>query len=90
MVQGELQGAMAGLSSVSSIVGPPLMSQVFGRFSAPDAPVHAPGAAFLVSGALAAACGIVYFRATRAGPALVGAADPRYSAVMSETDPGSS
>jgi DHA1 family tetracycline resistance protein-like MFS transporter len=63
--QGELQGAVASLFSLSSIVGPPLMTQLFSRFSAPDAPVHFPGAAFLAAAILAATCLTVYWAATR-------------------------
>ena len=63
--QGELQGAVASLSSLSTIVGPPLMTQLFGRFSAPSARVHLPGVAFLTSAMLAAACFATYWSATR-------------------------
>jgi MFS transporter, DHA1 family, tetracycline resistance protein len=63
--QGELQGAVASLYSLSSIVGPPLMTQLFGRFSAPDAPVHLPGAAFFASTLLAWISFAVYYRATK-------------------------
>jgi DHA1 family tetracycline resistance protein-like MFS transporter len=63
--QGELQGAVASLFSLSSIVGPPLMSQIFGRFSAVDAPLRFPGASFLTSTVLAAACLAIYWAATR-------------------------
>ena len=63
--QGELQGAVASLFSLSSIVGPPLMTQLFGRFSAPDAPVRLPGAAFLASTVLAWTCFGLYYAATR-------------------------
>ena len=52
--QGELQGAVASLQSLTSILGPPLMTQLFGRFSAPDAPIHLPGAAFLAAAILTA------------------------------------
>ncbi len=52
--QGELQGAVASLQSLTSILGPPLMTQLFGRFSAPDAPIHLPGAAFLAASILTA------------------------------------
>jgi len=41
--QGELQGAVACLYSLSSIIGPPLMTQVFGHFSARAAGVYFPG-----------------------------------------------
>jgi DHA1 family tetracycline resistance protein-like MFS transporter len=64
--QGELQGAVACLYSLSSIVGPPLLTQLFGRFSAPDAPVRVPGMAFFAASALAAASFAVYVAATRA------------------------
>jgi len=63
--QGELQGAVASLYSLSSILGPPLMTQVFGRFSAAGAPVHLPGAAFLVSALLASGSWLLYWNATR-------------------------
>jgi DHA1 family tetracycline resistance protein-like MFS transporter len=63
--QGELQGAVAGLNSVAAIVGPLLMTQLFGRFTAPDAPARIPGAAFLASSVLALCCLLLYSRATR-------------------------
>jgi len=63
--QGELQGAVASLYSMSSIVGPPLMAQLFARFSGPAAPVHLPGAAFLLSAILAACCFVIYWNAAR-------------------------
>ena len=65
--QGELQGAVAGLYSLSAILGPPLMSQLFGRFSAEDAPLHMPGAAFFTASLLALVCVTVYWSATRDG-----------------------
>ena len=63
--QGELQGAVAGLFSLSSIVGLPLMTQLFGRFSAADAPVQLPGAGFFASALLAWISFAVYYRATK-------------------------
>jgi DHA1 family tetracycline resistance protein-like MFS transporter len=63
--QGELQGAVASLYSLSSILGPPLMSQLFGHFSAPTAPVHLPGAAFFAAAGLTAACYAIYWSVTR-------------------------
>lgn len=64
--QGELQGAVAGLYSLAAIVGPPLLSQLFGRFSAADAPVHLPGAAFLAASLIAALSFVLYVSSTRA------------------------
>jgi MFS transporter, DHA1 family, tetracycline resistance protein len=66
--QGELQGAVACLYSLSSIVGPPLMTQVFGYFSARTAPVYFPGAAFLTAALLTAACAALFLRALRLAP----------------------
>jgi DHA1 family tetracycline resistance protein-like MFS transporter len=63
--QGELQGAVASLYSLSSIVGPPLMTQLFGRFSAPGAPIYLPGAAFIAATMLAMASLAIYWLATR-------------------------
>jgi DHA1 family tetracycline resistance protein-like MFS transporter len=51
--QGELQGALATLSALTVISGPLVFSRVFTFFSGPDAPIHAPGAPFLLSALLA-------------------------------------
>jgi MFS transporter, DHA1 family, tetracycline resistance protein len=74
--QGELQGAVASLYSLSSIVGPPLMTQLFGHFTAPDAPVHFPGAAFMAAAVLTATCFVIYWATTRE-PAMGAATEPR-------------
>ena len=66
--QGELQGAVASLYSLSSIVGPPLMTQMFGHFSARSAGVYFPGAAFLTAAVLTAGCAILFARALRVAP----------------------
>jgi DHA1 family tetracycline resistance protein-like MFS transporter len=63
--QGELQGAVASLSSLSTIVGPPIMSQLFGHFSAPNASVHLPGAAFLAAAVFSTMALGIYWLATR-------------------------
>jgi MFS transporter, DHA1 family, tetracycline resistance protein len=67
--QGELQGAVACLYSLSSIVGPPLMTQVFSYFTSPTAPVFFPGAAFLAAAALTIACALLFAKAARTAPA---------------------
>ncbi|MCA8830676.1 TCR/Tet family MFS transporter [Hymenobacter pini] len=46
--QGELQGALTSLMSLTSIVGPPLMTNLFSYFTGPKAPVYFPGAPFLL------------------------------------------
>ena len=63
--QGELQGAVASLYSLSTIVGPPIMTQLFGHFSSPAAPVYFPGAAFVASTVLATTAFVIYWSVTR-------------------------
>ncbi|MBO0357936.1 TCR/Tet family MFS transporter [Hymenobacter sp. BT186] len=50
--QGELQGALTSLVSLTAIVGPPLMTNLFSYFTGPSAPVQFPGAPFLTGGVL--------------------------------------
>lgn len=52
--QGELQGATASLNAFSIIFAPLMMTQTLHAFSAPDAPVYFPGAAFLLAALLTA------------------------------------
>ena len=51
--QGELQGGVASMMSLTTILGPLIMTQTLGRFSAPGAPFYFPGAAFVLASALA-------------------------------------
>lgn len=46
--QGELQGALTSLISATSIVGPPMMTNIFAYFTAKGAPVYMPGAPFIL------------------------------------------
>jgi len=48
--QGEIQGTLTSLISVSAIVGPPLMSLVFYYFTHNDAPFKFAGAPFILGG----------------------------------------
>jgi DHA1 family tetracycline resistance protein-like MFS transporter len=63
--QGELQGAVASLFSLSAIVGPPIMSHLFARFTSPESSVHVPGAAFLAAAVLALGCLVIFWLSTR-------------------------
>lgn len=65
--QGELQGVVASLSSLASIVGPLLMTQTFAAFSEPGAPLRLPGAPFLLA-ALCAGGTLWLFRRADALP----------------------
>ena len=48
--QGELQGALTSLFSITSIITPLLYTGIFARFTAPGAPVTFGGAPYLVAG----------------------------------------
>lgn len=70
--QGELQGALASIGGITSFVAPALLSNVFAYFTASDAPIYFPGAAFLAAGLMLALAAILFGRAEReAGPELV-------------------
>lgn len=47
--QGELQGAMTSIVSITSIIGPVLMTQVFGHFTGDSADFFFPGAPFALA-----------------------------------------
>ncbi len=47
--QGELQGAMSSLNSITTIIGPVLFTQLFGYFTAPSAPLTFAGAPFALA-----------------------------------------
>lgn len=46
--QGELQGALTSLMSLTTIIGPPLMNYLFFFFTKDSAPIHFPGVSFLL------------------------------------------
>lgn len=77
--QGELQGGVASLSSLSAIIGPPLMTHSLAAFTRPGAALWFPGAPFMLAGALTAASMLImvlaggrYFRRAP-GPGATGA-----------------
>jgi len=73
--QGELQGAVASLFALSAIIGPPFLTHLFSRFSAPDSSVYLPGAAFFAAGILAIGSLLVFWFSTRVAAAEAGTAD---------------
>jgi MFS transporter, DHA1 family, tetracycline resistance protein len=73
--QGELQGGMASLLGLGAIVGPFALTQTLSYFSSPGAPVHFPGAAFLLASLLALACFAWVWVPLRARSAAQSAAD---------------
>lgn len=65
--QGELQGVLASISSLSMILSPIIMTQAFFWFTRDEAPVRLPGAPFLVAAVLmAGALAIFAVRHSRA------------------------
>ena len=47
--QGELQGALTSVTSLTTIVAPLLFTRLFGYFTGDRAPVYFPGSAFLAA-----------------------------------------
>ena len=63
--QGELQGAVASLQGIASIVGPFVMTQTFAAFTSPMAPFVFPGAPYAVSALLFALATVLLRRRRR-------------------------
>jgi MFS transporter, DHA1 family, tetracycline resistance protein len=63
--QGRLQGAVASLASLAGIFGPTLFTQIFALFISDHAPVHLPGAPFLLSSSLLIAAFVLAWNVTR-------------------------
>ena len=66
--QGELQGALTSLMSVTGVVGPLLMTGLFRYFTRAEAPVHFPGAPFLLGAVLALGSAGLALRSFRRNP----------------------
>lgn len=54
--QGELQGTLASINAVATIVAPLIMTQTFFYFTRTDAAIYLPGAPFLLSAILTIGC----------------------------------
>jgi DHA1 family tetracycline resistance protein-like MFS transporter len=67
--QGEVQGAVASLYGLASVMGPPMMTQLFGRFSSASGPVYFPGAAFLCAAFLLGVSAALFTRTMRSAVA---------------------
>ncbi len=62
--QGELQGTLSSMSSLTSILSPPIMTLVFGVFSSDAAPVYFPGAPFLLAAVLTCMSLLLFVKTT--------------------------
>ncbi len=65
--QGELQGGLTSLVSVSTIVGPPLMTWAFHYFTKPTAPFQFPGAPFVIGSVLMLLSALLAIRSFKKG-----------------------
>ena len=63
--QGELQGALSSLNSITSIIGPLFMTQLFAAFTGPSAPFYFPGVAFFAAAVLSALCMFIFIPVVR-------------------------
>lgn len=62
--QGELQGGLASMASLTAILSPPFMTQIFEFFTRTGAPVYFPGAPYLVAALLTLVALAAFLRAT--------------------------
>ena len=58
--QGELQGTLASINAVATIVAPLVVTQTFWYFTKDDAAVYLPGAPFLLSALLTLGCIVMF------------------------------
>jgi len=63
--QGELQGALASIGGVTSIVAPVLLTSVFSYFTGAATPIYFPGSAFLAAGVMLALAALLIMRLDR-------------------------
>jgi DHA1 family tetracycline resistance protein-like MFS transporter len=48
--QGELQGGLTSIGSITTIIGPVMMTGIFYYFTSDNAPIHFPGSAYFLGG----------------------------------------
>lgn len=63
--QGELQGALTSMMSATSVIGPPVMTNLFAYSIGPNSPVYLPGAPFFLGCILMMASAVFAFIAFR-------------------------
>jgi len=63
--QGELQGGLASSMSLTFILSPPVMTQLFAYFSGASAPIYFPGAPYLLAALLTAAGLALFIKVSR-------------------------
>jgi DHA1 family tetracycline resistance protein-like MFS transporter len=63
--QGELQGTVASINAVATIIAPLLVTQTFWYFTDGGGPIYAPGAPFILSAILTVFCIVVFMQTPR-------------------------
>jgi DHA1 family tetracycline resistance protein-like MFS transporter len=63
--QGELQGGISSIMSLTAILSPPVMAQVFSYFTSSESAIYFPGAAFLLAAILTTLALVLFIRFTR-------------------------
>ena len=63
--QGEMQGAMTSMMSLTSIIGPPIMNYLFFYCTRPNAVIHFPGAPFFLGGIFMLASAFIAYTVLR-------------------------
>ncbi len=58
--QGELQGGLSSINSLTSIIGPLVMTQLFAMYTAPAASSYFPGVSFFAAALLSAICLLIF------------------------------
>jgi DHA1 family tetracycline resistance protein-like MFS transporter len=63
--QGELQGALSSLNSLTSILGPLLMTQLFAAFTSEQSSIYFPGVSFFAAAVLSLVCLAIFVPVVR-------------------------
>ena len=64
-MQGELQGSLTSLMSLSTIFGPLIMTNLFSYFTSAAAPLHFPGAPFVLGALLMLASSLAAYKSLK-------------------------
>ncbi len=83
--QGELQGALTSLMSLTTIIGPPIMNNLFFHFTKENAPVHFPGIPFLLGAILMLFSLLIAWYVLRNAPKVYPQVDKLFNEAKSES-----
>jgi MFS transporter, DHA1 family, tetracycline resistance protein len=82
--QGELQGALTSMISLTSIIGPLVMTNLFAWFTKPEASVHFSGAPFLLGSILLMTSALIAFSVLKTEKIQVNQDSPEFSLEKTE------